>query len=165
MKRIFVLLIAALFLLCACVPHELGEKEFHATYLYTGYETNAGYPTVTTIQNIAERDASAKNAHVKIRNALLSYDDGFFRSKILIMLYIPQDMCSQNYVVEKIYESEYNVTIYLKQTAEGFDSDSISGMHILVEMEKYPSKPLNIEYDHYEQQGITEQSRPQIPLN
>lgn len=148
MKKSLSLLLAAVILLfCGCGPN---ENEFRATYLKTDYDYEVRYPAIYVIHNVAERDAcAAGDDHKKVTEALSAYDEEFFSSKVLFVLNISMASGGYNYIVENVYETEEGLTFQLKQTTEGPTTADMSGMHILVEMDKsWDCKPENIKIEY-----------------
>lgn len=144
MKKSLSLLLAAVILLfCGCGPN---ENEFKATYLKTGYDSDTAYPVISVLHSTEERDACAAEAdHKKVTEALSAYDEEFFSSKVLFLLNISMASGGYNYIVEKVYETEEGLTFQLKQTTEGPTTADMSGMTILVEMDKsWDCTPENI---------------------
>ena len=81
----------------------------------------------------------------QVTEALSKYDEDFFSSKVLFVLNISMGSSGYNYVVEKVYETEEGLTFQLKQTTKGPTTADMSGMHILVEMDKsWDCNPENI---------------------
>ena len=69
--------------------------------------------------------------------------------KFYIILNISMGSGGYNYVAEKVYESEESLTFQLKQTTEGPVTADMSGIHILVEMDKsWDTNPQNIKIEY-----------------
>lgn len=148
MKKFLALVIAAIMLLlCGCGPN---NNEFKATYLKTGYDSDTAYPVISVLHSTEERDACAAEAnHEKVTEALSAYDEEFFSSKVLFVLNISMASGGYNYIVEKVYGTEEGLTFQLKQTTEGPTTADMSGMTILVEMDKsWDCKPENIKMEY-----------------
>ena len=146
-KAISLLLAAVILLFCGCGPN---ENEFEATYLKTGYDSDTAYPVISVLHSTEERDACAAKAdHKKVTEALSAYDEKFFSSKVLFVLNISMASGGYNYIIEKIYETEDGLTFQLKQTTEGPTTADMSGMTILVEMDKsWDCAPENIKIEY-----------------
>ncbi len=143
MKRLLVIPFISILLLCGCGPN---ENQYKATYLKTGYDHESDYPIISVLHSTGERDACAAGANLQqVTEALSKYDEDFFSSKVLFVLNISMGSSGYNYVVEKVYETEEGLTFQLKQTTKGPTTADMSGMHILVEMDKsWDCNPENI---------------------
>ena len=135
MKKILALVLAAtMLLLCGCGPN---INKYKSVYLYTGYDAEAPQDQVWVLHSKAELDAYAASAEEKVSKSLSSYDDGFFQSHVLFVLKFSIGSSGYRYEVNKVYEDGGTTTFQLKMTAgDGMFTCDMSGMHILVEMDK-----------------------------
>ncbi len=148
MKKMTSLLLAVLLLLlCGCIPN---KNQYKATYLYTGYDISASQDQVWVLHSMAELEDFAANADKKVTEALSAYNDDFFQSHVLFVLKFSMGSSGYRYEVEKVYEENGITTFQLEMTVKGdymFTCD-MSGMHILVEMDKsWDCKAENITID------------------
>lgn len=135
MKKMTSLLLAVLLLLlCGCSP---SKNQYQATYLQTGYDSDAPQEQAWVLHSMTELEDFATNADKEVTEALSAYNDDFFKSHVLFVLKFSMGSSGYRYEVEKVYEQDGITTFQLEMTAEGdvFTCD-MSGMHILVEMDK-----------------------------